>query len=151
MFNSLSTSVLLLIENCNRHLKSEPRKRSCAMSVLYQLSNDPSNLDAIVKSKAVPHLVDLLKDGDVEVIENAAGTLSNLTNNINTHAIIVKSGAVPHLIDLLKNQNATVMGHAQQALLKLGRNPNYKAALITKIEAALQNSTKEAYVGSAKI
>jgi hypothetical protein len=86
------------------------------VTALYHLSLGDVEIAA---AGAVPVLVELLTDSDVDVVDQAVAALRDISCNQSHRADLVKAGAIPPLVRLLKDGADGVQGDAAAVLCNL--------------------------------
>ncbi|XP_038978274.1 U-box domain-containing protein 11-like [Phoenix dactylifera] len=108
-------NAVLIVEELVRILQgNEEAAKSAAVDVLWDLSGYKHSISIVRESGAIPLLTELLRNGNGDLREKAAGTIAQLSNEGVNREAMVEAGAIPVLIDLLR-------GHSEEELREYAR------------------------------
>ncbi|KAH9290733.1 hypothetical protein KI387_034850 [Taxus chinensis] len=104
--------------------------QSSAVAALVNLSLENDNKVNIVRSGAIPYLIDVLKMGNPEAQEHAAGAIFSLALNDENKTAIGVLGAIPPLIHMLRSAADGARQDAAMALYHLSFVQGNRAKLM---------------------
>jgi HEAT repeat protein len=129
-------------------LSSDSETQEHAVTALLNLSIHDANKTAIAAQRAIPCIVQVLRDGGtMEARGNAAAALFSLSAVDENKAKIGASGALPALVDLLSDGNAMAKKDSASALFNLcihreNRIPCVRAGMIPVLLKLVSNHSE---------
>lgn len=78
---------------------------------MWNLSVDEKLRQKIANSDLLPLLIKFLEDEHINVVEAAAGVLTNLALSHSNHKIMVEAGIIPKLVSPYSSNSGTIAGH----------------------------------------
>lgn len=92
-------------------------------------------MPVVRNSGAIPILVDLLSDRNVEVKEKASGAIAQLSYVEADRLALADAGAIPVLIELLRDDSEELRDNAAEALINFSEDPLQHNRVSTAIDA----------------
>lgn len=122
-------NALAIFEHLARILRGGGAEaRAAAADVLWALTSDLADYkhlsSAVRNSGAIPILVQLLEDQNIDVRENVSGAIAQLSYNEADRAALANSGAIPRLIDMLQDESEEMRDNAAEALFNFLDDPS---------------------------
>ncbi|TMW91561.1 hypothetical protein EJD97_014204 [Solanum chilense] len=114
-----------IVEHLVRILRGDSAEsKAAAADVLWDLAGYKHLPSVVRNSGAIPILVQLLEDENIDVREKVSGAITQLSYNEADRAALANSGAIPRLVDMLQDESEEMRDNAAEALVNFSEDPS---------------------------
>ncbi|KAG5570373.1 hypothetical protein H5410_060139 [Solanum commersonii] len=114
-----------IVEHLVRILRGDSAEaKAAAADVLWDLAGYKHLPSVVRNSGAIPILVQLLEDQNIDVREKVSGAITQLSYNEADRAALANSGAIPRLVDMLQDESEEMRDNAAEALVNFSEDPS---------------------------
>ncbi|KAF3453344.1 hypothetical protein FNV43_RR03784 [Rhamnella rubrinervis] len=118
------SNAVVIVEHLVRILRGgDDEAKAAAADVLWDLSGYKHSVSVVRNSGAIPILVDLLSDRNVEVKEKVSGAIAQLSYDEADRLALANAGAIRVLIELLHDESEELKDNAAEALINFSEDP----------------------------